>query len=271
VLVAGAVAVEAVLLIGSPQALVNADYPAFIAAGRLLATVPVAIVLHALLAFPSGRLTTRPARTLTAVGYLVTTVVLAPQYLFTPLPAPYDPLFVADRPDVLAVLNPAVTIVVRRVRAGHRRGPGAPARHRGGGHPSRPRRHLTVELPSEGTRTISLAKLIIKQQLPASRLRDSPAPRPASLHHPRPAHPVGHQAPVGVPRAGLTSQDGWPRALRSPTPTSSPELGARSSPTLYAVAGSSTSELVVSSPCLSRANDDQTDHWAWTRAICWLI
>jgi len=60
VLVAGAVAVEAVLLIGSPQALVNADYPAFIAAGRLLATVPVAIVPHALLAFPAGRLTTRP-------------------------------------------------------------------------------------------------------------------------------------------------------------------------------------------------------------------
>ena len=158
VLVAGAVAVEAVLLIGSPQApywmlmtlpatglvyavvgalawvrrpsngmgalfcagavvwlvsgLVNTDYPAFIAAGQLLATVPVAIVLHALLAFPSGRLTTRPARTLTALGYLVTTVVLAPQYLFTPLPAPYDPLFVADRPDVLAVLNPAVTVVV---------------------------------------------------------------------------------------------------------------------------------------------------------------
>jgi len=158
VLVAGAVAVEAVLLIGSPQApywmlmtlpgtglvyavvgalawvrrpsngmgalfcagavvwlvtgLVNTDYPAFIAAGQLLATVPVAIVLHALLAFPSGRLTTRPARTLAALGYLVTTVVLAPQYLFTPLPAPYDPLFVADRPDVLAVLNPAVNIVV---------------------------------------------------------------------------------------------------------------------------------------------------------------
>ena len=155
VLVAGAVAVEAVLLIGSPQApywmlmtlpgtglvyavvgalawvrrpsngmgalfcagavvwlvtgLVNTDYPAFIAAGQLLATVPVAIVLHALLAFPSGRLTTRPARTLAALGYLVTTVVLAPQYLFTPLPAPYDPLFVADRPDVLAVLNPAST------------------------------------------------------------------------------------------------------------------------------------------------------------------
>jgi hypothetical protein len=158
VLVAGAVAVEAVLLIGSPQApywtlmtlpgtglvyavvgalawvrrpsngmgalfcagavvwlvsgLVNTDYPAFIAAGQLVATVPVAIVLHALLAFPSGRLTTRPARTLAALGYLVTTVVLAPQYLFTPLPAPYDPLFVADRPDVLAVLNPAVNIVV---------------------------------------------------------------------------------------------------------------------------------------------------------------
>lgn len=158
VLVAGAVAVEAVLLVGSPQApywmlmtlpgtglvyaavgalawvrrpsngmgalfcagavvwlvsgLVNTGYPAFIAAGQLVATVPVAIVLHALLAFPSGRLTTRPARILTALGYLVTTVVLAPQYLFTPLPAPYDPLFVADRPDVLAVLNPAVTTVV---------------------------------------------------------------------------------------------------------------------------------------------------------------
>jgi hypothetical protein len=56
--------------------LVNTDYPAFIAARQLVATVPVAIVLHALLAFPSGRLTTRPARTLTALGYLVTAVVL---------------------------------------------------------------------------------------------------------------------------------------------------------------------------------------------------
>ena|SRR5690349_20401915 len=53
---------------------------------------------------------------MTALGYLVTTVVLAPQYLSTPLPAPYDPLFVADRPDVLAVLNPAVTVVVGALR-----------------------------------------------------------------------------------------------------------------------------------------------------------
>ena len=63
--------------------LVNTDYPAFIAAGQLVATVPVAIVLHALLAFPSGRLTPPvPPAPCRPLGYLVTTVVLAPQYLF---------------------------------------------------------------------------------------------------------------------------------------------------------------------------------------------
>ena len=89
--------------------LANTAYPVLIAAGQLLATVPIAFVLHALLAFPSGRLTTRPARVLAAGGYVVTTVLVGPQYLFSPLPPPYDPLFVADRPDVLAVLGPVIT------------------------------------------------------------------------------------------------------------------------------------------------------------------
>lgn len=157
VLVAGAVGVEAALLVGSPQApywmlmtlpltgfvyaavgavawlrrpgngtgalfcagavvwvatgLANTAYPPLIATGQLLATVPVAFVLHALLAFPSGRLTTRPARVLAAAGYVATTVLTGLQFMFTPQPPPFDPLLVADRPDVLAVLNPLITVV----------------------------------------------------------------------------------------------------------------------------------------------------------------
>lgn len=91
--------------------LANTDEPALIAVGQIVATVPIAIVLHALLAFPSGRLTTRPGRVLTAIGYVLTTVLVLPQPLFTPQPPPYDPLFVADRPDVLAVWEPGLVIV----------------------------------------------------------------------------------------------------------------------------------------------------------------
>lgn len=154
VLCAGVVAVEAALLVGSPQgpywllvahpltgmvyaavgalawsrrpsngmgpllcagavtwlasALADTTVPALVAAGQTVATVPIAVVLHALLAFPSGRLTTRPARVLTAAGYLVTTVLVTSQYLVTPQEPPYDALFLADRPDVRAVLTPVV-------------------------------------------------------------------------------------------------------------------------------------------------------------------
>jgi signal transduction histidine kinase len=110
--------------------LVNTEVPVLIAVGEVVATVPLAVVLHALLAFPSGQLTDRPARFLTAAGYLHTTVLQLPLLLFTPRSAPQDLLFVADRPDVLAVYQPALAatavavvvatgaVLVRRLVAG---------------------------------------------------------------------------------------------------------------------------------------------------------
>ncbi len=81
----------------------NLDSPALIAVGQVLATVPLAIVVHLLLAFPSGRLVTVPSRAIAITGYAVCLLLQAPSYLFTAQPAPYDVLFVADRPDLAAV------------------------------------------------------------------------------------------------------------------------------------------------------------------------
>lgn len=100
------------------------------AIGIVVATVPVAVVLHLLLAFPSGRLRGRASRRLAAAAYLGTTVLQAPFYLFiTAAETRADLLRVADRPDLFAAgtllqgLVMAVVIVwtavvlVRRLRA----------------------------------------------------------------------------------------------------------------------------------------------------------
>lgn len=87
----------------------------------MVATVPIAVVLHALLAFPSGRVTTRSGRILTAAGYVVTTVLVTSQYLVTPQPPPYDPLFVADRPDIRAVWSPVVVAAAVALAVDHER------------------------------------------------------------------------------------------------------------------------------------------------------
>jgi hypothetical protein len=60
----------------------NAEVPALTAAGLILATLPLAIVFHLLLAFPSGRLRGRASLVTVLVGYFVCTVMQAPQYLF---------------------------------------------------------------------------------------------------------------------------------------------------------------------------------------------
>lgn len=60
----------------------NAEIPALTAAGLILATLPLAIVFHLLLAFPSGRLRGRASLVVVLVGYFVCTVMQAPQYLF---------------------------------------------------------------------------------------------------------------------------------------------------------------------------------------------
>ncbi|MGH2938867.1 MAG: sensor histidine kinase [Solirubrobacterales bacterium] len=60
----------------------NSEVPALTAAGLILATLPLAIVFHLLLAFPSGRLRGRASLIAVLVGYFVCTVMQAPQYLF---------------------------------------------------------------------------------------------------------------------------------------------------------------------------------------------
>lgn len=101
---------------------------ALIAVGLVLATVPVAAVLHLLLAFPSGRLGP-PERWLVITMYGAATVLQAPSYLFAPLPAPFGVFSVADAPELVTagawaqnivgavVLGTSAILMVRRLRA----------------------------------------------------------------------------------------------------------------------------------------------------------
>ena len=60
----------------------NTTVPALVAVGMILATMPLAIVYHLLLAFPTGRLRGRASLVAALTGYFVCTVMQAPQYLF---------------------------------------------------------------------------------------------------------------------------------------------------------------------------------------------
>jgi signal transduction histidine kinase len=60
----------------------GSEVPPLTAVGLIIATLPLAIVYHLLLAFPSGRLRGRASLVTVLVGYFVCTVMQAPQYLF---------------------------------------------------------------------------------------------------------------------------------------------------------------------------------------------
>ncbi|HTR76216.1 MAG TPA: ATP-binding protein [Solirubrobacterales bacterium] len=60
----------------------SSGVPALVAVGLVLATVVLAMVVHLLLAFPSGRLRGRASLVTVAAAYFVCTVMQAPQYLF---------------------------------------------------------------------------------------------------------------------------------------------------------------------------------------------
>jgi len=62
--------------------LVNTGLAALIAVGLVVTTVPLAVAVHLLHAFPSGRLRGRASRITVAVGYFVVLVLQAPLYLF---------------------------------------------------------------------------------------------------------------------------------------------------------------------------------------------
>lgn len=84
-------------------ALVNTAVPALVAVGQITATVPLAITIHLLHAFPSGRLPSAASRASVLAVYAVTLVLQAPLYLFRAAPSPENLLTVADRPDLAAL------------------------------------------------------------------------------------------------------------------------------------------------------------------------
>ena len=74
------------------------DPPVLAAAGIVLATTPLAVVVHLLHAFPSGRVRTTLSRWTVAVGYGVSLVLQIPLYLFVPTASPNGLLALANRP-----------------------------------------------------------------------------------------------------------------------------------------------------------------------------
>ncbi|MDL5155747.1 sensor histidine kinase [Actinomycetospora termitidis] len=109
-------------------ALLWTTVPVLSGIGLVVATMPIAIVLHVLLAFPSGRLRGRADRALVVGGYATTTVLQAPLWLWSPS----SPFLVADRPDLLfvgravnsssafVVILATAAVLVRRLRTAPR-------------------------------------------------------------------------------------------------------------------------------------------------------
>lgn len=80
----------------------NTEIPALMAVGAVTATLPLAAVVHLLLAFPSGHVLGTPARALVVFGYGFSLLLAAPGYLFDPAGS-HPPFTVADRPGVVAI------------------------------------------------------------------------------------------------------------------------------------------------------------------------
>ena len=76
--------------------LANVDVPQLTATGLVTQTLPLAVIVHLLIGFPTGRLRDRSERLVVAAGYFVCLALQAPLYLF----APGGPLSVADRPEL---------------------------------------------------------------------------------------------------------------------------------------------------------------------------
>ena len=79
----------------------NAFVPALISIGAITATLPLALIVHLLVGFPSGRLRTRLDRGMVLAAYFVAGILQAPLYLFANYPPPYDALQIADRPGLV--------------------------------------------------------------------------------------------------------------------------------------------------------------------------
>ncbi len=106
------------------------DNPVFYAVGLVTQTLPIAFVVHALLAYPSGRLRGTTSWVLTVAIYVTATVLQAPLYLFRTLGEGESAvLWVTARPDIvdtdrtvqaicgLAILGATGVVLVRRLLA----------------------------------------------------------------------------------------------------------------------------------------------------------
>jgi signal transduction histidine kinase len=96
-----------IVIVGGGLAILLADMgatgvPVLIAASLIVATLPLALLVHVLHAFPSGRLLTPASRRVVLGVYVVSLMLQAPLYLFTKQKHPYDVLMLADRPDLAA-------------------------------------------------------------------------------------------------------------------------------------------------------------------------
>jgi signal transduction histidine kinase len=110
--------------------LANAPTPGLVAIGLVFATVPLAVIVHLLHAFPSGRLRGTASRVTVVGGYFVVFVLQAPVYLYGQGESgPTTVLEIADRHDVAhaasyvqaavgaAVMISTAVILATRLRA----------------------------------------------------------------------------------------------------------------------------------------------------------
>lgn len=97
----------AIMVVGSALLLAAGlvDVPVHVlgAVSAVLATAVLAVLVHLLLAFPSGTLRTATARATVFAGYGVSLVLQAPLYLFDPARSPEGMLAIANRPDLAAL------------------------------------------------------------------------------------------------------------------------------------------------------------------------
>ncbi|SDB79855.1 Signal transduction histidine kinase [Raineyella antarctica] len=116
--------------LGSMQ---NTDVPVLTAVGTIGATLILAVMVHLLHAFPSGRLQGPVSVATVTAGYVTSLVLQAPRYLFDPN-GPAPSLVIADLPGAVALggrtqqfvgaavmLATAVVLLRRLVRADHPR------------------------------------------------------------------------------------------------------------------------------------------------------
>lgn len=114
----------------------NTGVPVLIAVGLVLSSVPLAMVVHVMHAYPSGRLEGTASTWTVGTGYAAALVLQVPQWAFLPAGPPYDLLTVSARPDLAllgyraqvavgaAVVAVTAWLLLRRLRhygSGHRR------------------------------------------------------------------------------------------------------------------------------------------------------